>query len=264
MSGLVRQADDPYRAQLELLAEHDLHATSWGARALMKMEPARREELAGWLEDFDVRLVMGIGFDWLSGDPEVVKQGTDQCLAALETLAGPMRVAVCSTGISRNVHHYSRSPSVAEQIDRLSQTMAPVAEAAWQAGCPIGIHKVTHFGTDLAELCSRTPHLGVELDTGNAFLVGELPLAAAEATAPYIVATHFKDHYVEPGFGPLRLQIRGAVPGSGDAELRSIYDVIVRDTPNADDLVMLMEIDPVEGLTQQQALSQAVEFIHTL
>jgi sugar phosphate isomerase/epimerase len=230
----------------------------------MAMEPGRREALAGLLEDLELHVVLGVGFDYLSDDPDEVARGTDAVLEALEVLPGPMRTPVCSTGLSRRVHRYSRDVPLEEQLDRFSEVLAPLAAAAQRAGCPLAIHKVGHYGRDLAELCRRTPHLGIELDTGNAFLIGEPPLEAARAAAPYTVATHFKDHYVEPSFDPLGMKVRGAVPGEGDADLGAIYDVLMMSAPRPEELVMLMEIDPVEGLDQRTALARAVEFLRGL
>ena len=63
MQGLVpAHAKDDYRAQLEMLASYGLHATGWSGQRLLRMEQGRLEELAGWLEEFDVRVVLGVGF----------------------------------------------------------------------------------------------------------------------------------------------------------------------------------------------------------
>jgi len=264
MSGLVHSAADRYRAHLDLLREHDLHATEWGADALLEMPAGRREELAGWLEEQDVRTALWMGFDYFAADPGEARRGADAMLQALEELPGPMRARMCSTGIPRTYHHYSHDLPVAEQVERLAEVLAPLAAAAHRAGCPLAIHKVSHFGADLADLCRQTPHLGILLDTGNAFLIGELPVVGAEAAAPHVVGTHFKDHYVEPGFCPLSLKVRGAVPGEGDAELRRIHEILQRRAPRPDELLMLLEIDPVEGLTQREALRRAVDFVHSL
>ncbi len=263
MSGLTYEADDRYRAQLELLASNDLEVTGWSARRLMRMEPGRREQLAGWLREFDARATLGVGFDYLSEDPDEVRRGTDFVLEALEELADDMRAPACTTGLGR-CHRFMREPSLKEQLDRFSEVLAPLAEAAYRAGCPLGIHNTGHYGCDLAELCERTPHLGVFFDTANPFLVGERPIRAAEAMAPYVVGTHFKDSHVAPGFSPLRLTIRGAVPGRGDAELEEVYRVLAENAPDPDGLAMVFEIDPVEGKTREEALAEALNFARSL
>jgi sugar phosphate isomerase/epimerase len=269
MSGLTAGAADKYRAQIELLAANDLHATGWGARELLELAPGRREEIAGWLEEHDLHVCLGIGFDFLSEDDDEIRRGTDRALEAVETLAPGMRTPVCSTGIRRDYHHYSRDYPVAKQLDRLSETMAPLAKACASAGCPLAVHTVTHFGSDLAELCSRVPGLGILLDTANCFLIGEPPLLAAEACAPYTLATHFKDHYVTPSFDPLGIRARGAVPGQGDASLRETYRLLLDKAPTPDKLVMELEIDPIwddagKMRDQRDVLQEALAFVRRL
>ncbi len=263
-SGLTAGADDPYRAQIELLGEYDLHATEWSAGHLLQMEPGRLEQIAGWLQERDVHVCLGLHCHWLSDDAGQLEQETETAMQAVDTLAEMMRTPLCGTGLSRQYHHYSRDLPLAEQVERFAEAMAPLAKHCFDAGCPLSIHKVAHFGEDLAALCSRAPGLGVLLDTGNAFLIGELPVAAARACAAYTWGSHFKDHYAFPNFNPIGLHLKGAVPGQGDAGLREIYGILLDEAPEPDKLVMLMEIDPVEGLTQRQALAQAVEFVNSL
>lgn len=269
MSGLTAHAEDEYRAQIALLAEYGLHATSWRAAALMEMEPARRDEIAELLREHDVSVGLGVGVDLFSDDRHQIEERTRDAVRAVRTLAGLMRTKVCHTGINRRFHHYSRDLPVAEQIDILSETMAPLAAACAEEGCPLVVHKVAHFGSDLAELCKRVPGLGILLDTANCFLVGEPPLTAARACAPYTYATHFKDSYVSPSFSPMALRVRGAVPGSGDARLRETYRILMEDAPEPDGLVMQFEIDPVqsedgEPRPRSEVLKEAVEFAQSL
>ena len=72
MGALYLDAPDPYQAQIELLAEYDLHATGWSSRELMAMEPARREEIAGWLQEHDIQVTLGVGFDYFTEDGDEV------------------------------------------------------------------------------------------------------------------------------------------------------------------------------------------------
>jgi len=265
MGGLYGKAADPERALFELLHEHDLHATELSAGRLMDMEPGRRQELAGRARDLDVRVCLGVGVNPFGEDPDAVRRATDRTLEALEVLPAMFRTPICVSGVSR-YSSFTRQPSVAEQIERLSQALAPVAAAAHRAGCPVGLHNAGHYCSDVAELCRRTPHLGILFDTGNAFLVGERPPRAAVAAAPYTVGTHFKDHYVAPNkqARPLCVDIRGAILGDGDAGLREIYGILRESTPGFEGLTMLMEIDPVEGLTQRAALAKCLDFVRGL
>jgi sugar phosphate isomerase/epimerase len=269
MSGLISGAEDRQRAHLELLRRYDLHVTAFGAGHLMEMEGGQREELAELARDCDVHIALGVRVDFLSEDADEIKRGTDQAIEAIDTLADMLRTPVCQTGLRRDLHHYSHDYPVAEQIDRLSVTMAPLAKACAGAGCPLVIHKVTHFGADLAELCSRVPGLGIQLDTANCFLIGEPPLVAAEACAPYTYAAHFKDHFAFPSFSPLGLKVRGAVCGEGDAALRETYDILMKKAPDPDNLVMELEIDPVRDENDQmrdqaEVLEESLAFVRSL
>ena len=95
MGGLLQGAPDRYRAELELLARDDLHVCEWSARALLQLEPGRREELAGWLEEFDIHALTGIGFDYFAQDADQRKRAMDGVMEALETLPRVMRTPMC-------------------------------------------------------------------------------------------------------------------------------------------------------------------------
>jgi sugar phosphate isomerase/epimerase len=262
--GLFRGSEDPYRAQLDFLSTYGLNVASLSARSLLAMDAGRREEIAGWLEELDIYSILGIGFDYFAEDPDEIKRGTDSVLETLETLPKMMRTLICSTGDKKH-HRWTRNPSLPEQLDHLSRVLAPVAKAAHQAGTPVGWHNSVRYPSDIAELCRRTPHLGILYDTGNPFHVGERPLDAAQAVAPYTVGLHVKDHYVAPVWKPiLALQLTSAVPGSGDVMIKEVYDIIVQNVPDRDRLVVEIEIDPIEGMRPEKAVEKAVAFVRTL
>jgi len=265
MSGLLPREGDRRAYQLRMLASHGLKTTDWRAGELMGMEPERREELAALARELDVRIGLAFGFDYFSDSQAEIEQNTRSAIEAVQMLAPLFRSPACVTGI-RGRTSFDRDMPVARQIERLSPVLAPLAAAAHEHGCPLGLHNSGHYCSDLAELCARTPHLGILFDTGNPFLVGERPVRAAEAAAPYTVGTHFKDHHVRPDkqARPLCLQIKGAVVGSGDAGISEIFDILVENAPNVDEMPMLMEIDPVDGMKQPEALEKSLEFVRGL
>jgi sugar phosphate isomerase/epimerase len=262
--GTWRKAPDPYKAQIDLLAAHNLNVASLSAGALLKMEAGRRQEIAGWLEEFGIYSILGVGFDYHAEDPDVIKRGMDDVVEAFETLPEMMRTVLSTTG-HKGYHRWTREPSWPQQLDHLAGMLAPVAEAAHRAGVPLGWHNSVRYPSDIADLCRRTPHLGIMYDTGNTFHVGERPLRAAVAVAPFVVGMHLKDHYVAPVWKPiLALQITSAIPGSGDVMMREQYDTIVQNMPDPDKLVLEIEIDPIEGTTPEGVLIEALKFVRTL
>jgi sugar phosphate isomerase/epimerase len=265
MGALYRSAPDPYKTQIELLAEHDLHATGWGSRELMAMEPARREEIAGWLEQHDIQVTLGIGYDYFTADEGEVQRGLDTIAEALQVLPRLMRSTVCTTGAPRHIHRFTREPSLPKQLDILTERLGPVAELAQKAGLKVAYHNVVRYCSDIAEICRRVPNFGFVFDTGNCFLVGDRPAQAARDAAPYTFSMHFKDHYAMPSLQhPMGVHIRGAVPGQGDVGLREVWEIVKAGAPDPDRLVVEMEIDPVEGMDQREALEQAIAFMHSL
>ncbi len=265
MSGLLPQGDERHESQLKLLASHGLQATGWRLDELMAMEPVRRQELAALARELDVRVGLAFGFDYLSDDPAEMRERTRAIIRGIQTLAPLFRSPVCVSGI-RRYSSFDRDVPVAEQIERLSPVLAPLAAAAHEHGCPLGLHNAAHYCSDLAQLCQRTPHLGILFDTANPFLVGERPLRAARAAAPYTVGTHIKDHYVWPDKAarPLCLRVRGAVVGEGDVGMEEVCDVLMRGAPNPARMPMLLEIDPVQGMDQAKALERSLEFAQGL
>jgi len=265
MGALYSGAPDPYKAQIELMAEYDLHATGWSSRELMAMEPAHREEIAGWLEAHDVQVTLGVGYNYFTDDEEEVRRGLDAVAEALEVLPPLMRSTVCTTGAPRHIHRFTHDPPLPEQLDILAERLGPVAALAETAGLKLAYHNVLRYCSDIAEICRRVPNLGFVFDTGNCFLVGDRPTQAARDAAPYTFAMHFKDHYAMPSLQrPMGVHIRGAVPGQGDASLREVWEIVKADVPDLDQLVVEMEIDPVEGMERREALQQAIAFMHSL
>jgi sugar phosphate isomerase/epimerase len=265
MSALYTRAPDPYKAQIELLAQYDLHATGWSSRELMAMEQGRREEIAGWLEEHDIQITLGVGFNYFTEDEDEVQRGLDAIAEALEVLPPLMRSTVCTTGAPRHIHRFTREPPLPKQLDILAERLGPVAALAKAAGLKLAYHNVVRYCSDIAEVCRRVPNFGFVFDTGNCFLVGDRPAQAARDAAPYTFAMHFKDHYVMPSLQrPMGVHIRGAVPGQGDVGLREVWAIVKAEAPDLDRLVVEMEIDPVEGMEQHEALEQAIAFMRSL
>jgi len=267
-AGWLRQAmgpaDDLFAADLQSLSSYGLDTVQWPATQLMDLPDSRRHELAAMLQEMDMHAVLGLRCDWLSDDRDGLEREIEACLQAIEGLPAMMRTPIFTTAVGR-YHRFMDDPTLSEQMDRLAEVLAPVARAAHEAGAPLAIENHgDYYCSDLAELCQQTPHLGIFLDTGNTFLIGERPLPAVRDAAPYTLGTHFKDHYARPRYGPLGFEIRGAVPGQGDVGLREAYRILIENAPDPDSLAMILEIDPVEGMGAAEVLGQAVEFVRSL
>ena len=162
-------------------------------------------------------------------------------------------------------HRFMDSPSLEEQLDRLAERLTPLARGCHELGCPLGIENHgDYYCDDLVALCRRVPHLGIFLDTGNTYLIGEQPLPACRAAAPYTIGTHFKDHRVYPDHKELKFVIGGAPLGQGHVGLAEIYRLLVDLAPSPETLVMQWEMIPPQGMDPFECLEQSWEFVRGL
>ncbi len=95
---------------------------------------------------------------------------------------------------------------------------APMAEAEARV---LAIENHQDFGSaELGDFCGEFgPAMGITLDTGNTFPVGEAPLDFVRRVAPFVRHVHFKDYrvqFTDEGYRLIRCAIGdGAVPLKG-------------------------------------------------
>ena len=177
-----------------------------------------------------------------------------------------MRGEIVMTGAGGG-HRFDRSLPVEEKLDLMASAFAPLAGVCNELGAPLGIENHgDYYCSDLVTLCERTPHMGIFLDVGNTFLIGEQPIPAFEAAVPYTIGTHFKDHLVCPRLEarPLHFEIAGSALGEGDVPLRECYDMLLSDAPEPDSLVMEIEMISPDGMAPLDCLERSLSFIRSL
>ncbi|HEY0867051.1 MAG TPA: sugar phosphate isomerase/epimerase family protein [Fimbriimonas sp.] len=258
--------EDPWMAKLKFLREYGLQTTGIGLGEWADMEEARRDRIAQYLSDNDLRLTLGVHADWYDdGDIDLeVSEICDQ----LDRYAHLARAPICTTS-GGGKHRFMRKPPLEAQLETLAFRLAPVARHCHEIGVPLGIENHgDYYVSDLAGLCLQVPHLGIFLDTGNTYLIGEQPLPAFRQAAPFTVGTHFKDQKVapRPDARPLNFEVDVAVPGQGDVPLRECYDILRRECPNFDRLAMQIELIPKSfaGNDPLDAFEQALSFVRSL
>ena len=258
----IYKADDREMAKLQFLAEHGFRS---GNIPLSEMDdPRRRDEIAGFVSDNDLRMTPHPNLGVFTSDLDAIRKKTEAFLRALEACKDLLRVPIVTTGAGQ-VHRFMESPSLEAQLERLTEALTPLAAGCHELGCPLGIENHgDYYCSDLVQLCKAVPHLGIFLDTGNTYLIGERPIEAALAAAPFTIGTHFKDHLVNPCLSPLRFEIRGATLGEGHVGLREIYEILLEESPNPDGLVMQWELVPPKEMNALDALAKSWDFVRSL
>ncbi|MFQ5809938.1 MAG: sugar phosphate isomerase/epimerase family protein [Armatimonadota bacterium] len=262
----IGDADDQLMVKLQFLVDHDLQATHIGMKEIAAMDEARRRRIGEFLEANDLRLVPTVWFDYLDQDVAALRRNMDEAIAAIQESAELLRAPIITTGVGR-YHRFMREPSFAEQMARLPEALAPLAQACHDLGRPLGIENHgDYYCSDLVTLCEQTPHLRIFLDTGNTYLIGEQSLPGIRAAAPLTIGTHFKDHHVQPRkrARPLHFEIAGAVIGEGDVGLAEAYQILCDSAPDPDKLVMLLEMIPPEGMDPVACLERSLAFVRGL
>jgi sugar phosphate isomerase/epimerase len=121
---------------------------------------------------------------------------------------------------------YTRfSGTSSEMIAATVRDLAEVAPAAEQRKVNILLENHEDFrGSAIADILSQVDHPRIRalFDYGNSQMVGEDPLEALEAMAPFATAVHMKDHVVVEHDDSLHVQ--GVVMGTGKLPIAEMTD----------------------------------------
>ena len=177
-------------------------------------------------------------------------QPTEKFAAFVERVCRPLGVQVVGTASHLHGGRWLKEPPLDEQLDRLAAALRRLAPVAEQGGVFLAIENHADYrGHELAGVLRRvgSRSVGARLDTGNAYCAIEEPVAAAEALAPYTLATHIKDEIVlsEPGNRGLQrglLALQDCVLGEGHVDFPAILKLLAEKGPLGDELVLTMEV----------------------
>lgn len=248
--------------KLRFLSEHGFECGSIGLGELR--DPERREQITRFVAEHDLKLEVNPHIKWLEADDDALKLQTDQFLDDLRRHAQALRTPIVTTCVGP-YHRFMSDPPLEEQLQRLSQVLTPIALGCKELGIPFGIENHgDYYCSDLVCLCRGTPHLGIFLDTGNTYLIGEKSVAACLEAAPYTIGAHFKDHMVAPRMkaGELAFGIEGAALGEGHVGLAEVYRALLDRAPS--DLVLLWEMIPPRTMGGLECLERSWEFVRNL
>lgn len=234
--------EDKLRKQLAFLRDFGLSSTGMRPETWLTLRPAFREEMGAFLVEHDLHLNAHFGLPYFTATPEELREKAETFVADLRVTASEMRCLMVS-GCAGRIHRFVRDPSLPEQLDRLAAGVAPIVAGCQELSLPVGLENHgDYYCADLVKLCERVPGLGIFLDTGNTYLIGERPIPAYEAAAPYVMGGHFKDHHTHPDLSTLHFVLEGAALGEGDAELSACWDILKRHTPRLDEVCMEIEM----------------------
>ncbi len=262
---LVRD-EDPLLAKLKFLAHYGLHTTGTTLEEIDGLSETKRDQVGQLLADHDLSLTPVLHAPYFDPDGDKVARAMDGQLALLEKWRDYLRVPLATTSVGP-VHRFMREPSLETQLDLLAARLPALAAGCHGMGIPFGIENHgDYYLSDLVGLCQQVPHLGIFLDTGNTYLIGEAPLPAIEAAVPYAVGTHFKDHHVRPcpDARPLHFEVAPSVLGEGDVPLEACYRLLRERNPDPDRLVMEIELIMPADRPAVESFEQSLAYVRSL
>jgi sugar phosphate isomerase/epimerase len=184
-----------------------------------------------------------VGSLMLHADQELAVPPLEQAIANLEVasrLGSPL--GLFYFGYGGRVTREGRMRLAVEQIGRL-------ADAAAEYGIAVTTENYDYFtSADFLEIFRRVdrPNVGLHNDTGNWLLLGEDPLAATRAMAPYTFHAHVRDYILEDG-------VFTSVPiGQGLVDFPSILDELARIGNERERFVLAMEMDLDAGTEEDE------------
>jgi sugar phosphate isomerase/epimerase len=258
--------EDKLYAKLAFLEKHGLASTGMHLSEAQELSEAKMDELARYLADHDLHLNLHVGYDYLNASDEEMTRNNDIIISALEELTPKLRTIITQTTPHAG-HRFDRVLPLEDKLAKLSKALAPIASAAHEIGTPLGIENhADYYCSDMAMLCEQTPRLGIFLDTGNTYTVGEKPVPAFHDAAPYTIGGHFKDHRVRPrpDARPLHFEVGPSAIGDGDVPLQEAYDIVMAEAENPDEINFELEMFIPQGDDPVDAVERSLAFVKSL
>ncbi|HVT49675.1 MAG TPA: sugar phosphate isomerase/epimerase family protein [Vicinamibacterales bacterium] len=151
-----------------------------------------------------------------------------------ETLAGAVRVSRAIGAELIRLHlspvlegaRAARGSGWRDIVEHARRTLVAEAPRAADAGLDIAIEDHQDFGSEelLGLATNAGPNVGIVLDTGNPFAVGEDPIAFVDRAAPRVRHVHLKDYraqFTAEGYRLVRCPI-----GDGSAPLAEMATIL--------------------------------------
>jgi sugar phosphate isomerase/epimerase len=224
----------------------------------------RRDQLVGFIQKHGLQSVAHVRTNWITGDANEARDELAATLELMRELKDDLGLMV-GMGVVPKTHRFRRDMPLQAQMDALADRSAEFAKGCRELGVPFGFENHgDYYCSDLVDLCKRVPGLGIFLDTGNCYLIGERPVEACRAAAPYVIGTHWKDHLVHPDPKELKFVIGGASLGHGDVGLAQIWDDIWKLHPDPTSIAWEWELVPPKDQNAWTSLEESWAFCRSL
>jgi sugar phosphate isomerase/epimerase len=254
----IHKYEDKVAGKLEFSVKNGFRSVSIPLDYLN--DPEKREKAGAFVEKHDMKLITGCGPGFFKDPIDVTQKRIDEFLSTLKKYKDIIRVPLVTTGAG--THRFMREPSLEKQLEVLTKGLTPLAKGCEEMGIRVAIENHgNYYCSDLVKLCKNVSNLGILLDTGNTYLIGEQSIRACEDAAPYVFGTHLKDHIVYPDHKTLTFNLKGAVLGEGDVGIKQVLEILFKKAPKPEELVLHWEMIVPKDMNALEALKKSWENI---
>jgi sugar phosphate isomerase/epimerase len=261
--GAARPKERPVRWLLERCVEY-------GLRAIEASLPQAGS--AGADDPGDVRRrAADAGVEWVGywTDDWITPPGGAAALA--ERAARAFDIAVeggCRTlvvfGSGAKHNRFMKDRPLAEQLRRMAEHLAPVADEARSRGIRLGLlPHLDYRAAEVLDVVRRADHpaLRAAYDTANAFPVCEEPADAARLLAPHAIAVAFKDVEIRPHRSN-DVTIFGTPIGDGSVDFDAILPLLAEHLPDPTGTTACVKLRLPDGSAEHDAwLRRSLAFL---
>ena len=158
------------------------------------------------------------------------------------------------------------APEIMGQLVSVRDQITGILPLLDQTGIRLALENHTDaYASEVIWLIEAVDHplVGACVDTVNPMMVGEDPMQAIEALAPYAFTNHFRDSVIDQTRYGCR--IAGCALGDGDLDLKQAYDLL-KNAPNLDRLNIEIALDAPADRMQQaldmenRAIEKSIDF----
>ena len=210
---------------------------------------------------FDISRATAVRTGWTGDTP------FDIAVRAMELAqAAGARVLSLVHGQPGRPNHYTKDPSIDQQIDRIIGNLKTLLPIAHDVGLTLATEN--HMDYRCSEFARIHEGLGSTtlrhvFDFADSMAVNEDPLDAVRHVAPYTVATHLRDMRAQP-ISAIATGVFYHTPiGLGSVPIPAMLDILRASAPDPDDLHHYVEVVPRPDYDTEHWLTASLDWLRT-
>jgi len=208
---------------------------------------------------FDMSRATAVRTGWSGGTP------FDIAVRAMELArTAGARVLSLVHGQPGRPNHYTKDPSIDEQIDRIIRNLGTLLPIADDLGLTLATENHMDYRCSEFALVHEglgAPTLRHVFDFADSMAVNEDPLDGIRHVARYTAATHLRDMRAQPITQVATGAFYHAPIGHGSVPIRAMLDILRAEAPDPDNLCHYVEVVPRPDYDTEHWLTASLDWL---